>query len=265
MLHFHFKFRVSLASFILAFSCISLFWTANTSAEDKQFSVAFNENWPPFSYRDENNKMTGILVDIVKEVFEQKLNRPVKVYGYPWKRVQHNVEIGVNDALITTATEHRLKYSVQSNEPVYTLEEKAFINKNSRHYDILSNLTLDNIATLKNYKVCDMIGNGWAKNFYATYGIKFKRFKDMNICFRNIAFNRYDIAIHVGAAGLSQLKKESITDKIEILPVVFAEVPFPLLVSKKSAHLDIIPAFDDAIKAFKAEGGVAKIVDRHTR
>jgi len=245
--------------------CISAFLSPLTFAEEKPFSVAFNESWPPFSFRDENNEMSGILVDIIKEVFETKLNIPVEFYGYPWKRVQHNVKIGVHDALVTTATDKRLTYSVRSKEPVYVLEEKAFINKNSRYKDKLSSLTLENISELKNYNVCDMIGNGWADSFYGRHNIEIKRFKDINLCFRNIAFERFDIAIHVSAAGLSQLKKEALTDKVEMLPVLFDEVPFPLLVSKKSEYLEILPKFDEAIQAFKAEGGIQKIVDRYTR
>lgn len=243
----------------------SAFFSAHTSAEEKSFSVAYNESWHPFSFRDENNQMSGILVDIIKEVFETKLNTPVEFYGYPWKRVQHNIEIGVHDALVTTATKQRLAYSIASKESVYTLEEKAFINRNSRHKDKLTSLTLENISDLKNYNVCDMIGNGWADSFYGRHNIDIKRFKDINLCFRNIAFERYDIAIHVSAAGLSLLKKEALTDKIEMLPVIFDEVPFPLLVSKKSEHLDILPKFDEAIRAFKAEGGIERIVDRYTR
>ncbi|WP_250654933.1 substrate-binding periplasmic protein [Alkalimarinus coralli] len=234
-------------------------------AENKPFSVAYNESWPPFSFRNENNEMAGILVDIVKEVFETKLKEPVEFYGYPWKRVQHNVEIGVHDALVTTATEARLAYSNSSSEVVYTLEEKAFINRHSKHKKALSALTLSNISELENYNVCDMIGNGWANNFYGKYGIEIKRFKDINLCFRNIAFERYDIAIHASAAGLALLKKEQLTDKVEMLPFVFDEVPFPLLVSKKSKHPDILPKFDQAIRVFKQQGGIQKIVDRYTR
>ncbi|UZE97040.1 substrate-binding periplasmic protein [Alkalimarinus alittae] len=252
-------------AFILAIAILLTCFASLSSAEDKTFSVAYNENWPPFSYRDENNKMTGILVDIINEVFETKLNMPIAVYGYPWKRVQHNVEIGVNDALVTAATKKRLLYSVRSSEIVYTLEEKAFISKTSKHRDSLSTLSLDNISRLKNYKVCDMIGNGWADTFYARHGIEIKRFKDINICFRNIAYERFDIAIHVSAAGLSQLRSEFLTDEVEMLPVIFDEVPFPLLVSKKSPHLDILPKFDEAIRAFKAEGRVQQIVDRYTK
>lgn len=255
-------FRHFLIRSVILFSAVL---SSFTSAEEKPFSIAFNESWSPFSFRDANNEMSGILVDIVKEVFETKLNTPVEFYGYPWKRVQHNIEIGVHDALVTTATKKRLAYSVRSKEAVYTLEEKAFINKHSRHKDTLSSLTLETITDLKNYKVCDMIGNGWADNFYGRHNIKFKRFKDINLCFRNIAFERYDIAIHVSAAGLTQLKKEALQDKVMMLPVVFDEVPFPLLVSKKSEHLDILPKFDQAIREFRAEGGIEKIVERYTR
>ncbi len=256
------RFRHFIAHLVILFAA---FLSSFTSAEEKPFSVAFNESWPPFSFRDENNQMSGILVDIVQEVFATKLKVPVEFYGYPWKRVQHNVEIGVHDALVTTATKKRLTYSIKSEESVYALEEKAFINRHSRHKDKLSSLTLDNITELKNYKVCDMIGNGWADAFYGRYNIEFKRFKDINLCFRNIAFERYDIAIHVSAAGLTQLKKEALSGKVEMLPMVFDEVPFPLLVSKKSEHLDILPKFDEAIRAFKAEGGIQRIVNRYTR
>ena len=128
--------RINKHFFIHSIALVSLlsalvFPTA--SAAEKPFSVAFNESWPPFSYRDENNEMQGILVDIVKEVLENKLNMPVVFYGYPWKRVQHNIEIGVNDGFVTTATEDRLAYSIRSNEYVYALEEKAFISKTSKH------------------------------------------------------------------------------------------------------------------------------------
>ncbi len=246
-------------------SLLSALIISTASAEEKPFSVAFNESWPPFSYRDENNEMRGILVDIVKEVLESKLNTPVVFYGYPWKRVQHNIEIGVNDGFVTTATEERLAYSIRSNEYVYALEEKAFISKTSKHKAALSSLTAKDVKELQNYKVCDMIGNGWANNFYAPYGIEVKRFKNINLCFRNVAFDRFDILIHASAAGLVLIKEEGISHKMEMLPTLFDEVPFPLMVSKKSQYIDILPKFDEAIKAFKEEGGVQKIVDRYTR
>ncbi len=236
-----------------------------SEAAEKPITIAFNENWPPFSYRDEHNEMKGILVDIVKEVFQTKLNQPVEFFGYPWKRVQRNVEVGVHDGFVTTATPGRLTYSERSSEAVYTLEEKAFINKNSKHRDVFSALTPETVILLQNYAVCDMIGNGWAINFYGSRNIKVKHFKDINLCFRNVAFNRYDIVIHVSAAGLSLIKKEGLHDKLEMLPTVFDEVPFPLMLSKKSEHLAILPAFDKAIREFKAEGGIDRIVDRYTK
>lgn len=251
-------------SMILVSAVSTLIFSTAVVAE-KPFSVVFNDNWPPFSYRDENNEMSGILVDIVKEVFETKLNRPVVFYGYPWKRAQHNVKVGVHDALVTTATAERLAYGIKSNESVYTLEEKAFISTTSKHKEILSRLTLKNIAKLQSFKVCDMIGNGWAENFYGPRKIDVEFFGDINLCFRSVAFKRYDIVIHVSAAGLTLLKSEGLHDKVEMLPTVFDEVPFTLIVSKKSQHLDILPTFNKAIKVFKEDGGIQRIVDRYTR
>ncbi len=239
--------------------------TCAVNADTGALKLAFNDKWPPYSYKDSGGEMRGILVDIARDVLGSQLNIQLDIEGYPWKRVQANIQSGVNDAFITAATPQRLEYSIASEEIVYTMEERAFINVKSKHYKALKSITLDNVQRLNEFRVCDMIGNGWAQNFYGAHNIKVHYLKDINLCFRSIAANRYDVAIHIGAAGQVIINGEKLGNTLEMQPAMFDSVPFPLLVSKRSSFTWIIPLFDKAMAEYKAQGAVEEVVRSYTQ
>ena len=139
--------------------------------------------------------------------------------GFPWKRVQANVESGVNDAFISTNTVERQAYTLASLEAFYIMEERAFISKRE-------GFTTENTQPgktphlINNYRVCDMLGNGWAEHFYKDRASRAHYLKDINLCFRGIAADRFDIAIHISDAGRIILKMKGL-HLIEMQPALF--------------------------------------------
>lgn len=253
------------ASFTLVFTSFVTLLPLPVRAYTTDMSISFNENWPPYSYRDESGEMKGILVDIAREVLHGQLNLKVSMQGFPWKRVQANVESGVNDAFISTNTVERQAYTLASSEAFYIMEERAFISKKGRFYDSLKTLNLENAHLINNYRVCDMLGNGWAEHFYKDRGIRAHYLKDINLCFRGIAADRFDIAIHISDAGRIILKNEGLSHLIEMQPALFDSVPFPLLVSKKSRFTWVIPLFDKAMAQYRAQGRIERVVSNYLK
>ncbi|MBT6539414.1 MAG: transporter substrate-binding domain-containing protein [Francisellaceae bacterium] len=73
---------------------------ANTDT-NKPFQFVCSE-WPPFEYKDENNKITGYSVEILQAILEE-LSVEDNIKIYPWKRVLLIVNKDINTLAFTMA------------------------------------------------------------------------------------------------------------------------------------------------------------------
>ena len=68
--------------------------------------LVFANELVPLSF-EKDGRITGILVDIAREVFVTRLGQKVALEIYPWERAQHMVEAGSADGFITIITLNR--------------------------------------------------------------------------------------------------------------------------------------------------------------
>lgn len=258
--------RSSLIRLVSSITLSAIITTAGASfsyADSPVFKVAYASEWAPISF-GENEKVKGILPDLIEEIIAKRMNIKVLHQGFPWARAQKAVENGLVDAFITTATEQRLLYSTRSKTNILKVPFQAFTLKGSVAESKLSNG--HNVANLGDYLYCDVLGNGWAKAFYNKRNIDYLVTSTLDNCLNMMVANRVDVIIHASPVAQMFIKKLAIDNKINMLPKIYPESPeFPLLLSKKSDFGTVfLQKFDALIKEMKKSGEFATLMKEVT-
>lgn len=68
-------------------------------AEDKPLHVGISTGYPPFYFFDDNEKPTGICIEVINHVAKQ-LNISIQFSSYPWNRMIYNGKEGYVDAIM---------------------------------------------------------------------------------------------------------------------------------------------------------------------
>ncbi len=254
---------IRLISSIIALTIISIAGANFSYAEPPIFKVAYASEWAPISF-GENDKVKGILPDLIEEIISKRMNIKVVHRGLPWARAQKAVENGVVDAFVTTATEQRLLYSMRSTTNILRVPFQAFTLKGS---EVEIELTHgSSIANLGDYLYCDVLGNGWAKAFYNRRNIDYLVTSTLDNCLNMMVANRVDVIIHASPVAQMFIRKLAIDNKINMLPKIYPESPeFPLLLSKKSDFGSVfLQKFDAIVKDMKKSGEFAQLMKKIT-
>lgn len=220
-------------------ACLIIFTISFSHAET--FKMAYNQDWEPYSYGT-GSEVNGILVDKVNEYFAN-MGIEVSHFGIPWNRVQKSVEQGLLDGFISVPTKTRLAYSNSSEQIVFVIEMKPVVST-----DALSKTPINKAEDLRLLRICDIFGNGWAKNFYNNLNVKAHEAPTVDNCLKMIDKGRMDVIVQPFDVTSSKIKLLGLEDSLTILPPVFGRMEFTLLVSKKSGfQKNFIEQFDKLI------------------
>ncbi|MGB0468018.1 MAG: transporter substrate-binding domain-containing protein, partial [Pontibacterium sp.] len=100
-------------------------------ADHEVLDVVYSDQWPPYSYSNEQGQPDGILVHLVDRLLGQQLKIPLKHHILPWKRAQKLVEQGHFDAMMAVPTPDRLLYAERTQSVLYQFKVQAFVSKRS--------------------------------------------------------------------------------------------------------------------------------------
>jgi len=229
--------------------------TSLSFAEPMKF--AYYDSYAPRSYV-ENGKMKGIIIDIVDEAIKNRMHIDVVHSGYPWKRAQLLVEKGVADAFVTVPTSERAKYTFISKEPLFKFETFVAVMKGNPNIDALRKVK--SINELKEYKLVDYYGNGWAQIVLKDHKVYWlPGYEDI---FKFLSQGKAD-AIIVSRKSFKTIKELGYEDKIEVFKNPLTSVDFHLCISKKSSYAHILQSFDVVIKKMREEGVVDNIMNKY--
>ena len=236
-------------------------WKENQSAlaNERIFRVGYASEWAPISFGT-GREVTGILPDLIEEIIVKHMGIPVSHQGFPWARAQEAVRHGVIDAIITTPTKKRLLYSLRSQSDILKVPFKAFVLTGSAAHQKLQEDR--NIAELKNFRFCDVLGNGWARAFYENRHIAYEVTSSLDNCLKMMSLDRVDIIIHASPVAQMFVKNMKLSNTVSMLPKTYPESPnFPLLLSKKSNFgEEFLALFDETVQALKKTGEFDQIV-----
>ena len=246
--------------FILAFVFFNLSF-AHHVKDEKSLSITYAEFWPPYSYKDTNGKMHGILVRILDEILDKKLQINLTHIGFPWKRAQVLVEQGVYDAVITYPSKDRLKYLSSTNELFINLQWRGFYNKYTNKAKKI--IESKNPLTIKDLIFCSVLGDGTGFKIYDKYGIKSFKNKNTITAVNSLRTNQCDFFINSKLAMLSSINELGLNKNLKIHKKVFNEVPFTFLLSNKS-HFDksLLKDIDKLLYVMKRTGEYQMILEK---
>ena len=220
--------------------------------------LVYFESYAPFSWK-ENNQMHGILIDVLNEALQKRMEIPVIHEGYPWKRAQIMVKRNIADAFATVPTPERKEYTVISNEPVVLATFKMFINKNDPKIEQYKKIKT--INDLKPFKLGQYIGSGWAQKSLANMKVMWTSKLDSVLTM--LLHNRFDIFIDTSQVIHYNLKQMGYQNQIIELPTILDFVPFKLCIGKKSSYVNTVLKFDTTIKEMKKDNKLQEIYDKY--
>jgi len=206
-------------------------------------TIGYNSEWPPFSSGN-GATVDGILVRLVSRIVAEATGDEVRNIGLPWTRVQHEVEEGRIDAMVTFASPERLSYAERSENVVFTLETKAFARRGSEaEAAIRKNPSME---THRRFVHCAMIGDDYTQSMLTENDIPFQTGLNNDGCIRQVVAGRQEAYLHFWDAGRTSMRALGVENELAVLPKVYRSVPFHFLLSKKSS---VSPAFIEKFDA----------------
>ena len=245
-------------SLVLSGVILSGLLFANSPISADPFKMAYNSDWPPFS-SGAGKDVGGILPDLLQHLLADKLGMDTSHAGFPWKRAQHTVKTGKLDALLTVPTGARLAWSQSSKSVVYEVEMRAVVKRGSKADMALS--ANPHPAALADFKVCDILGNGWGSRFMKTNKIPFETASNVSRCMDMITKGRMDVTVQSVAVANQNIHEANLDEDLRILPNTYGAMAFTLLVSKKMKGAGaFLKKFDALVSEMKSDGRLTKLI-----
>ena len=165
------------------------------------------------------------------------------------------------DGMVATATRKRLDHASKSREAALEIPFHPIIRRGSALKDKL--LTDTDLAGLTDQRFCDVLGNGWAEEFYKARNIEFSVAPTIDNCLSQLKLGRVDIVIHARPVLEIFSHRMDLEDELEIVDLKYEESPeFPLLVSNAyGTSRDLIDRFDSAVLQLKASGAFEGVME----
>jgi polar amino acid transport system substrate-binding protein len=240
---------VSLVVFLLLLS------TMPVAAEPMK--LVYYDNYAPRSYSSEG-KMVGIIIEIIDEAIKNRLGIAVTHEGYPWARAQEMVKRGYADAFVTVPTTERKEYTFVSKEPIFKFE--TFIATRANHPQLDQLRTVTSTQGLKNFKIVDYLGNGWAKNVLKDFKVYW--LPGYKAIFPFLVQGKADVII-LSKVGIHSISELGYQNEIIVLPQAVTSIGFSLCINKTSKFKGILEVFDEEIRKMRQEGVITEIIDRY--
>lgn len=247
--------NISLALMALVFLLIS----APLKAKETMLFVYYHD-YAPFSWK-EDDTMRGMYIDIVNEAFTNRLGIPVIHQGYPWVRAQKMVSAGQADGYCTTITPERLSFSAVTKESIIEVNFKIFTPAKSPRLEQLRKVK--SIQELKDFKLADYSGSGWAEKYLSELDIHWLHTNDQIWNF--LLKGRADASVKNEWTTNYILKQIGYQDKIIELPHPMNNepIPFHIFIGKASSFVNYIDKLDDTLKTMKHDGTLKRIYDQY--
>ncbi|MEH6631146.1 MAG: transporter substrate-binding domain-containing protein [Halopseudomonas aestusnigri] len=229
-------------------------------ADSRVIQLVYFHNYSPFSW-DEGNGMQGILIDLLNEALEKRMNIQTIHNGYPWKRAQKLVEVGLADAFCTVPTPARREYTAISKEPTIFATFTPFIHRKSEKREAL--LKIRTLDDLKGFRIGHYLGSGWAQKNLTGRGFDLDEAATLDAALAKLAGGRLDVVIDTSQVLRYRVKQLEFQEIIEELPQVLDQAPFALCVRKSSSFAKILPYFESTMRKIHQDGTFDAIVSKY--
>ncbi|OZG72733.1 hypothetical protein BTA51_14515 [Hahella sp. CCB-MM4] len=243
--------KVQLFSVFAFLALITLQTTTTAYAKDgtphypgRAMSIAFADNYPPFSWQSDDNEVKGILRDFLHELLENRMGLKVEFHIYPWARGQKLVKDGLADAFFTIPNADRLTYTKASKLPIFTSDYYMYTGKNNPNLELLKGLhTLQELKEQKQLTHAYIVGGGWHGVHLGDVAHKWVE-QDSKRILMLLELNRADVYIEQRPLMNYQMKLLGYKGEIVEVPNMMDVTNWHLCIGDKSPFLVILPELD---------------------
>lgn len=235
---------------------------ARLLAGNASLRINYFEGFPPLSFREANNPMTGILVDTLDEILGRRLGLALTHTGLPWARAQESVRAGMADALCTVPTDGRQRYCDFSAETVLVSTMHVFYGVNNPRRSELAHIRTLN--DLKSFSQGDYIGNGFAELTFKDLAVEWSpRLETVLI---KLATGRNDIFAGNMLVAKYLIRQLGLGKELTSHPIDLGDTTVFHLGIRKTypAAADILARYDAELRQAKADGIINSIIARYT-
>jgi len=237
---------------LFAFVSIFLFWANSVNA---QYIVLGYVDFPPYEFKDDDDKPRGMLVTIVQTLFERAEISLVLKY-LPFTRAYISTKRGEIDGLFNFyKTENRLD-SFDYTEPIIRNPLTFFVQKSSA-------MQFDKLYDLKGLKIGIIRGYSYGTVFDESQLFIREAADSHESNFYKLMHGRIDTYLCDKLAGIHVATKNNLMSELRILPT-------PLIVMDghigftKGKHEKVINLIDRIIIAMHRNGEIEKIVNQYS-
>ena len=240
---------------------LSAFQSLEVLAQERtKFVIAYSSDWSPISYGI-GSEVDGILPRLMDRIFTGYDEIELVHQGLPWKRAQAAFYQGHVAGMITTPTKKRLASSTRSLQIAIEIPFQPIVRRGGETKERL--LQTKHLRALKYLRFCDVLGNGWAEEFYGEKGIKFSVAPTIEQCLKQLSLNRVDVVIHARPVLEVAKVRLGLDLDLEIVDrTVDGGHKFPLLVTKEFAgSKELLAYFDEKVSQLKESGRYLDIMN----
>ncbi|GHE82825.1 substrate-binding periplasmic protein [Thalassotalea profundi] len=232
------------------------------SDTNKELAVGW-ELWYPYQYRNEQQKLVGLDLDIFNAIVE-KLNLSVNYTELPWKRHLNYIKTGEMDiAMGASYTKERRDYALYSIP--YRLETvKLFVKKNN---NTNKKIELNHLKDLAESDYMIGVEGGYYYGEEYQQLIKTTEFRahiteviDLEQNIELLMKGHIDGVLVDPFTMQAFIKKYKMYNEFEQHSLNIYADNIHIMVSKKSQHRNLIPQINKAIRSLKADGTLDKIL-----
>lgn len=226
-------------------------------------TINYDEGLAPLSYR-EDGEIKGILVDVLNNIFVDRLCMEVEHHAYSWKRAQFMVKTGKSDAFCTNPEPYRKKYACFTRTPVIVSGPAVFTGINNPQKGQID--TIIGIEEMRAFSLVDYLGSSWARQtFPKDFHKDIHWVGSLETVFKMLAINRYDMYVGQEVIGRYTLVQVGLADDIAVRPVSIGKSAlfnFGLRNTYPQA-LNIVSDVERALQEAVDDGTVSMIVQKY--
>ena len=240
--------------FFIAFSFLSFF------AQTKNIE-AITEVFPPFQFYDQNNQLTGISIDVLKELQLYGLNENT-ITVYPWARA-YDLAAMKNNVLIFTMSKTQSRVSTFKWVYTYQLNNSPYFwfrndLQTNNEFDWSDALKLTTAIPRSDTQFDSLLKQGFSerKNLYVT--------KDFESSIKMLIAGKVDFIYAGHITMLSQLNHLGISAK-KFNTIKASNVEEPLLGFAFNIRTPepIVNEFTNAFQELEKTGKIQKIIEKY--
>ncbi|WP_419902296.1 substrate-binding periplasmic protein [Kiloniella sp.] len=215
-------------------------------------------NWYPFSYRNAEGELTGIVVDGAHEAVK-RIGLTIEIEpDKPWKRIMYDLEQGKVDMVLGAYWNSERAEKYHYSEQLGTDELRVFV-KEDKQFSLNSNE--------------DLIGRSGMRILGGSLGDEFDNFAKKHLNFIEVPKSdtivlmlqndRADYGVLGYVEGLLHVQGLNLKGKIVPLALPILSNSMHVLINKKAYCADKVKAMNTAIVEMQNDGTLDKIIAHH--